>query len=189
MRLQPEHFDAQLTLGRALFGVGEPAAAVMAFRAALKAKPDDARALFFLATALESAGDSAAALKTYQDLVARNPQAAQGYLGLGVLLLKCDGKTDKGIQELRIAVTIDPNLYEAQVTLGRALLQRNRADEAVQHLRRAADLAPTNPEPHYQLALAYRRLGLKDKAMEETAIVKRIHEARRGTRAQITNAP
>ena len=189
MLLQPEHFDAQLTLGRALFGVGEPAAAVTAFRAALKAKPDDARALFFLATALESAGDSAAALKTYQDLVARNPQAAQGYLGLGVLLLKRDGKTDKGIQELRIAVGIDPNLYEAQVTLGRALLQRNRADEAVQYLRRAADLAPTNPEPHYQLALAYRRLGLKDKAMEETAIVKRIHEARRGTRAQITNAP
>ncbi len=187
--LQPEHFDAQLTLGRAQFGVGEPAAAVTAFRAALKAKPDDARALFFLATALESAGDSAAALKTYQDLVAKNPQAAQGYLGLGVLLLKRDGKSDKGIQELRIAVSIDPSLYEAHVTLGRALLQRNRADEAVPHLRRAADLAPTNPEPHYQLALAYRRLGLKDKAMEETAIVKRIHEARRGTRAQITNAP
>lgn len=187
--LHPEHFDAQLTLGRALFGVGEPAAAVTAFRAALKAKPDDTRALFFLATALESAGDSASALKTYQDLVAKNPQAAQGYLGLGVLLLKRDGKSDKGIQELRIAVGIDPSLYEAHVTLGRALLQRNRADEALQHLRSAADLAPTNPEPHYQLALAYRRLGLKDKAMEETAIVKRIHEARRGTRAQVTNAP
>ena len=52
------------------------------------------------------------------------------------------------------------------------------------YLRRAAELAPGNPEPHYQLALAYRRLGLKDKASEETAIVKRIHESRRGSRAQ-----
>ena len=46
--------------------------------------------------------------------------------------------------------------------------------------KRAAELAPTNPEPHYQLALAYRRLGLNDKAVAETAIVKRIHETRRG---------
>jgi Flp pilus assembly protein TadD len=57
----------------------------------------------------------------------------------------------------------------------------------VTYLRRAAELAPTNPEPHYQLALAYRRLGMKDKALEETAIVKRIHETRRGTSAQNNN--
>ena len=186
--VEPEHFDAQFTLGRALFGVGEPAAAIVAFRAAVKIKPDDGRALFFLATALESAGDYAGALKAYQDLVARKPNAAEGYLGLGGLLLKRDGKTDKGIQELRIAVSLDPNLYEAQVTLGRALLIRNRAEESVQYLQRAAALAPTNPEPHYQLALAYRRLGLKEKANEESAIVKRIHESRRGTRDQNNEA-
>ncbi len=182
--LDKDHFDAQFTLGRALFSVGEPAVAVVAFRAALKIKPDDGRALFFLATALESAGDSAGALNAYQNLVAKKPEAAEGYLGLGVLLLKRDGKTEKGIQELKIAVSIDPNLYEAQVNLGRALLLRNRAAESVPHLRRAAELAPTNPEPHYQLALAYRRLGMKAKALEETAIVKQIHEARRGTSAQ-----
>ena len=187
--IEPGHFDAQFTLGRALFGVGEPSAAAAAFREAVKLKPDDRKALFFLATALESAGDFAGAQKAYQDLVLKKPEAAEGYLGLGVLLLKRDGKSDKGIQDLRIAVNIDPNLYEAQVSLGRALLLRNRAEESVQYLQRAAALAPTNPEPHYQLALAYRRLGLKDKASEETAIVKRIHESRRGTRAQNNDAP
>ena len=54
--LAPENFDAQFTLGRALYGVGDSAAAARAFRAALKLRPDDARALFFLATALEGAG-------------------------------------------------------------------------------------------------------------------------------------
>jgi tetratricopeptide (TPR) repeat protein len=183
--LAPEHFDAQFTLGRALYSVGDSAAAVKAFRAALKLKPDDAKALFFLATTLEGAGDSEAAFSAYRDLARRQPRAAEGHLGLGVLLIKRGGaEVEKGIEELRTAVRIDPKLYEAQVTLGRALLMQKLTEESVEHLRRAAELAPGNPEPHYQLALAYRRMGLNDKAVEETAIVKRIHESRRGEGAQ-----
>jgi tetratricopeptide (TPR) repeat protein len=183
--LAPEHFDAQFTLGRALYSVGDSASAVKAFRAALKLKPDDARALFFLATALENTGDTEAALSAYRDLAARHPQAAEGHLGSGVLLIKRGGEdTEKGIQELRLAVRIDPDLYEAQVTLGRVLLMRKLVEESIEHLQRAAQLAPANPEPHYQLALAYRRLGQNDKATEETAIVKRIHATRRGDGAQ-----
>lgn len=186
--LVPEHFDAQFTLGRALYSVGDSLGAVNAFRVALKLKPDDARALFFLATTLENTGDADAALNAYRELVRRQPRAAEGHLGLGVLLIKRGGvDAEKGIEELRTAVRIDPNQYEAQVTLGRALLVRKLARDSIEHLRRAAELAPTNPEPHYQLALAYRRLGLNDKAVEETAIVKRIHETRRGEGARTNN--
>jgi tetratricopeptide (TPR) repeat protein len=187
--LAPGHFDAQFILGRASYGVGDSATAVGAFRAALKLKPDDARSLFFLATALESAGNTDAALDAYRDLIRLQPQAAEGHLGLGVLLTKRGGvDARKGIEELRTTVRIDPNQYEAQVTLGRALLTEKLATESVEHLKRAAELAPNNPEPHYQLALAYRRLGLNDKAAAETAIVKRIHEARRGDGTQNNTA-
>jgi hypothetical protein len=54
----------------------------------------------------------------------------------------------------------------------------------VEHLVRAVELVPGNPEPHYQLSLAYRRLGLTEKAEQEAAAVRRIHEARRGTNIQ-----
>lgn len=186
--LSPEHFDAQFTLGRALYGVGDSDGSVKAFRAALKLRPADARALFFLATALEAAGEVDEALTAYRELVRRQPDAAEGHLGLGVLLIKRGGgETEKGIEELRTAVRLDPNQYEAQVTLGRALLMQKLPAESVEHLRRAAELAPANPEPHYQLALAYRRLGQNDKAVEETAIVKRIHESRRGEATQTSN--
>lgn len=179
--LAPEHFDAQFTLGRALYGAGDTAGAAQAFRAALKLRPDDARALFFLATALEGAGDTDAALAAYRDLSRQHPQAAEGHLGLGVLLIKRGGaEVEKGIEELRVAVRIDPTQYEAQVTLGRALLNQKLTVEAIDHLKRAAELAPGNPEPHYQLALAYRRVGQNDKAVAETAIVKQIHGSRRG---------
>lgn len=179
--LAPANFDAQFTLGRARYSLGDSAAAVKAFRAALALKPNDARALFFLATALERAGNSDAALNAYRHLIDRQPQAAEGHLGLGVLLIKRGGtQSEQGIQELKNAVRIDPDLYEAQVTLGRALLTRKLPGESVGYLERAAELAPNNPEPHYQLALAYRRLGLNAKAAAESDIVKRIHDRRRG---------
>jgi tetratricopeptide (TPR) repeat protein len=178
--LAPDNFDARLTHGRALYGAGDDLAAARAFRAAAALRPGDPRPLFFLASSLERAGDGAGALAAYRELAAAQPRAPEGHLGLGALLVKRGGaEAEEGIRSLLRAVEIDPELYEARVTLGRALVARGRAAEAIEHLRRAAALAPGNPEPHYQLSLAYRRLGRKDEAAAESALVKRIHESRR----------
>ncbi|HEY6231172.1 MAG TPA: tetratricopeptide repeat protein [Pyrinomonadaceae bacterium] len=187
--LEPNHYDAQFTLGRALYTVGDSAGAAKAFAAALRIKPDDARALFFLATTLEAAGETEAAARYYSELARRHPHAAEGHLGLGVMLVKRGGAdVGRGIEELRTAIRLDPNQYEAQVNLGRALLTQKLPAESIVHFQRAAELWPGNPEPHYQLAIAYRRLGLADKATEQTAIVKRIHEARRVEGPQNNNS-
>lgn len=181
VRTSPEHFDAQFTYGRALFSVGDTAQAARVFRRAVTLKPSDTQALFFLGTTLEKIGDVEGALKTYRQIIANTPQAAAGHLGIGTLLVRRTGaEGEEGVKELERALAIDGNLYEARVALGRALLARGRLTEAVDHLVRAAELVPGNPEPHYQLSLAYRRLGLTDKAEQETAAVRRIHEARRG---------
>lgn len=184
-RLAPEHFDAQFSLGRALYSAGADAGAVRAFRAAVALRPSDARARFFLATALERAGDADGALAAYRDLVASQPRVAEGHLGLGVLLVKRGGAaTEEGLKDLERALALKPDLYEARVTLGRALVAGGRPAEAIEHLRRAAELAPGNPEPHYQLSLAYRRMGRSEDAAAESAIVKRIHESHRATGAR-----
>ena len=182
VQLSPEHFDAQFALGRALYGAGDFAGAVRAFRAAVRLQPENLKASFFLATALERSGDAGGALAAYRELVARWPGAHEGHTGLGVLLVKRGGAgVEEGMKALARALEINPDLYEARVTLGRVLVARGRAAEAVEHLKRAAALAPGNPEPHYQLSLAYRRLGRAQEAAAESAIVKRIHESRRGT--------
>ncbi|HYJ89355.1 MAG TPA: tetratricopeptide repeat protein [Pyrinomonadaceae bacterium] len=185
VKVSPEHFDAQFTYGRALFSVGDTAEAAKVFRRAVTLKPSDTQALFFLGTTLEKTGDVAGAIKTYRQIIANTPQAAEGHLGVGILLVRRSGSDgEEGIRELERALAIDGSLYEARVALGRALLTRGRLAESVDHLVRAAELMPGNPEPHYQLSLAYRRLGLTDKAEQETAAVRRIHEARRGTTIQ-----
>jgi len=185
VKTSPEHFDAQFTYGRALFSVGDTAQAAKVFRRAVTLKPSDTQALFFLGTTLEKIGDVEGALKTYRQIIANSPQAAEGHLGIGTLLVRRRGPDGaEGVRELERALAIDGNLYEARVALGRALLARGRLAESVEHLVRAAELAPGNPEPHYQLSLAYRRLGLTEKAEQETAAVRRIHEARRDTKIQ-----
>jgi Flp pilus assembly protein TadD len=190
--LAPDHFDAQLALGRARFGAGDDAGAVRAFRAAVALDPANPSPRFFLATALEHSGDGNSALAAYRELVARHPNVLEGHLGLGVLLVKTGGNgVEEGVAELQRALQINPSSYEARVTLGRTLVARGRAAESVEHLRRAAELAPGNPEPHYQLSLAYRRLGRMADAAAESAVVKSIHESRRlgGARAQSPTTP
>ena len=180
--LAPDSFDAQFALGRALFGNGDLAGAARAFQSAISLRPADLKARFFLATTLERSGDDAAALTAYRELIAKEPRSAEGHLGLGVLLVKRGGDSQaEGISELERCIELDPNNYEARITLGRVLVGKGRAADAIAHLRVAANLAPSNPEPHYQLSLAYRKLGRKEEAEAESAVVKRIHESRRGS--------
>ncbi|MEJ7861354.1 MAG: tetratricopeptide repeat protein [Pyrinomonadaceae bacterium] len=180
--LVPAHFDANLSLGRAFFGNGDLTASIASFRAALKQQPQDVKANFFLASALERNGDTADALNIYRELIKNAPKLAEGYLGLGVLLVKTDGaNSSEGLENLQQAVKINPNLYEAQVTLGKILLQQNKTEEALIYLRKAVELLPGNPEPHYQLLQAFRKLGRKADADAEQAIIKKIHENHRGS--------
>jgi Flp pilus assembly protein TadD len=181
VEIAPGNFDAQLALGRALYGAGDPPGAARAFRAAVALRPTDTETRFFLCTALEKAGDDVGALAAYRELIAVAPNVAKGHLGLGVLLVKQGGAAENGgIRELQKALALDDKLYEGHVTLGRALIRARRETESIEHLKRAAELAPDNPEPHYQLAIAYRRLGRREEADIESAIVERIHQSRRG---------
>ena len=180
--LVPTHFDANLSLGRAFFGNGDLAASIAAFRTALKQQPQNVKANFFLASALERSGDTADALNIYRKLIKIAPNLAEGYLGLGVLLAKTDGaNSSEGLESLQQAAKINPNLYEAQITLGKILLRQNKTEEALIHLQKAVELLPRNPEPHYQLLQAFRKLGRKSDADAEQAIIKKIHENHRGS--------
>src|SRR5436305_77523 len=83
--------------------------------------------------------DDAGALAAYRELVARAPNVADGHLGLGVLLVKLGGdKLTEGVRELERAIALNPDAYEARVTLGRTLIQQGQPAAAIEHLRRAA---------------------------------------------------
>ncbi|NNE98190.1 MAG: tetratricopeptide repeat protein, partial [Pyrinomonadaceae bacterium] len=67
------------------------------------------------------------------------------------------------------------------ITLGKTFVRLKKYEESLPHLKKAIELAPKNPEPHYQIAIAYRRLGRISEAKRENEIVKRIHRDRRNS--------
>lgn len=180
VKLSDNHFDASLTLARTYYGQGNTEKAVEYFKRAVKIQPANIQAKFFLATALERIGNDREALQEYRAILKIAPENANGNLGLGVLLIKLEGNASaEGLKALQKAVAINENLYEAQITLGKALLRSNLLEQAIVHLKKATEINPLIPEPHYQLALAYRKLGKKKEAENQMQIVKRIHETRR----------
>ncbi|PKU25969.1 tetratricopeptide repeat protein [Telmatospirillum siberiense] len=59
----------------------------------------------------------------------------------------------------------NPTHPEANLHLGRLLVRRGSAEEGTVFLERAADAAPSSPEPHMHLGSAYQALGQPDRAM------------------------
>ncbi len=186
LEIAPAHFDAIFTMARALFGQGDLKGSAGYFEKAVALQPLNTNARFFYGTVLERLDDSKGALVQYKKILEINSSDIRGNLGLGVLLLKEDGGSSKeGIEALRRVISNDGNNYEARVTLGKVLVQKNDFEEAIEHLRIAAEMAPNNPEPHFQLSIAYRRLGKFEESKREAQRVKMIHEKRR----KISNEP
>lgn len=186
VNLRPENFDAMFSLGRAYAGNGDLKSAVTAFRKASAIRSWDLRPKFLLATSLENLGETEEALLVYRAIVKSNPDSVEGNLGLGVLLVKTEGDdSNDGLASLRKVLEIEPKTYEARLALGKALSRRKKYEEAIGHLKVAASVRPDNPEPFYQLAIAYGRLGMKTEADEANKRVREIHAARRGDGKQM----
>lgn len=73
--------------------------------------------------------------------------------------LAADGKEDEALAEYRKALELDDKLYAAWNNMGQLLMgQKNYAD-AVAAFQIAANIEPTDPRPHYNIGLAYQRVG------------------------------
>ena len=180
--LSPENFDVNFGLARAVFGNSDYKRAEVFFAKASALRPNDKRVKFFHATTLEKLGKNEIALSMYRKMITDDPNDLNANLGLGVLLSKMDGENSiEASKALQKVVRRNPNHYEAQVTLGKNLIKQKNFKEAIVHLEKAASLKPENPEPLYQLVIAYRRAGMAEKSKNAAKRVKEIHGNRRGT--------
>jgi len=97
------------------------------------------------------------AIRTYQQVLEREPNHAPAHINLGTLYYN---RQDFGACErhYRQAVAADPRYALAYFDLGNVLDETGRIAEAVNAYKTAIRLAPTYADAHYNLALAYQRL-------------------------------
>jgi tetratricopeptide (TPR) repeat protein len=133
---------------------GEPALALAAFEAALRALPDDPETVFNVAMALIDLGDKPAAEERLRKAIALDPEYREPRFNLALMLAERN-EMDEAERHFRRATEIDPDDLDARTRWGDALARLGRTDEAIEVL--TAVLAVDAALPAAQLALGAAR--------------------------------
>lgn len=76
------------------------------------------------------------------------------------------GRTDEAVVHFQRSLQESTNLYSVWNSLGLIAMEREEYQDAAQMFLAAANLAPTNPTPYYNVGLVYDRAGHSQRALE-----------------------
>jgi tetratricopeptide (TPR) repeat protein len=191
LEIQPDHLEALRHVVLARMRSGDAAKAVLAARQLYSIRPEDPDALSLLGAALANRQEWHDARPIMEKLVSVRDDASSRVM-LGMTLMN-DGDIEGASRQIEYALRQNPNELEARYYKG--VIARQHGDlpgaikemEAVvsanpQHALAQAELGalavrPDVPESHYQLGLAYGRLGFQDKARAQMAEFQRLRNA------------
>jgi tetratricopeptide (TPR) repeat protein len=74
------------------------------------------------------------------------------------------------------ALELKPDIAEALTVRGRSLLSLHKLQDAVKDFKKAISLDSDNAAIHFQLARAYRQLGMMEEAQNENAVYERLDQ-------------
>jgi Flp pilus assembly protein TadD len=159
----PECAICRNNLGALYVRLGDPAAALPHFAAALALRPDRVEVHGNLGLALARLGRWPEAIVEYERVLARRPDAVDVRQHLASALWET-GRPDEAIAQLRQALAVAPDDSALRANLGFALIRAGRPLEAAEHLGHAVALRPLAPVPRLGLVQAYLAAGRADLA-------------------------
>ena len=137
---------------------------------------DDARARVMLGMVLVNDGDIDGASLQIDHALQEDPNETEAHYYKGVIARQ-HGDVQVAIREMEAVVAADPQHVSAQAELGTLSLQIGNLDAARKALEQAVSVNPNVPENHYQLAIAYSRSGLTDKAQIQMEEFRKLRSA------------
>ena len=149
----PNHAGARRNLIRALLAARDHDAVLAETTLALAGAPESAELRFLHGTALNGLSRPLEARAALTTSVGLNPNRAPAWLNLGNACVDLDD-LDAAEAHCRHALTLDPGLVEARVSLGFILTSRQRPREAIAELEQAIRTDPANVHAHWNLATA-----------------------------------
>lgn len=130
--------------------------------------PDRFDAYMPLAQAYKSLGELELSVRTLQKLSELQPHYPMIHIMLAQALLEAAPSNQlAALVELAKAEKVSPTDAEIYYLRGKLLVSMAKFQEAVTALQRAVELRPNSASSHYQLGLAYQRLGKTEAAQEE----------------------
>jgi Flp pilus assembly protein TadD len=182
--MQPEDPDAVYLLGAALANHAEWHEARPVLEKLVSVR-DDATAHVMLGMTLMNDGDIEGASLQIERALQKDPNEAEAHYYKGVIARE-HGDLPGAIKEMEIVVNTNPQHVLAQGELGTLSLQMGDLNRARQAFEQAVSISPNAPENHYQLGLAYSRLGLRDKAQVQMAEFQKLRTAADKAKLNVT---
>lgn len=158
LRERTEDVRAMIYLAGAYQATGQPAEAVELFERALSLSPGNPEVHGLYGRTLYELGriDEARTHLLRATELGSTDSDVHRVLGLTQMAA---GQVEAGRDELERAVKSDPSSVAARIELATKLIDDGRAEEALEHARRAADLAVAGDLPEYEKVAAFWLLG------------------------------
>ncbi len=154
--------------GIGLLDAQQYAASVHAFERVVEMRPDYADGYTNIAIAEIQWEKYADALPSLRKALALAPDNARA-LYYQALIERNEGEVDQAIVDLQKVAQQFPRSRDAHRELGFSFYQQHRYPEARAEYEIVQTIDPDDLAAHYNLAILYRRLGLKDQASKQAA--------------------
>ena len=157
--LDPEHLQANVSIGDAWLMLGDTDEALPYYVRAGKLRPEYAPALDGTARVAEALSDQDKAIALYGRALASDKGFAPAYMHLGDLYLRA-GRLDDAVSLLVEAVSVRPDFGPGLDRLASAYSRLGFTNEAVATIRKAIELEPKNPEHRVTLGNVLLGMGV-----------------------------
>ena len=137
-------------------------------------------------TALMALSQYEEAERQMREEIKISPNSDLPYLRLASMALK-KHQPAEALTLAQRAVQLAASSAEAHYLFGRASLELGKEEDSIRELEMASRLEPESPEVHFNLAKAYARAKLADKAEQERATFVRLNALAEQRRSQSVN--
>jgi predicted Zn-dependent protease len=178
LRHLPKSYPLLLQRGYLLLSQGQYREAESDYRSAIQTQAASDSARIGLAFVLLQSQRQSEAANLLQGVIQSSPSNFFAHYLLGELRIR-EGLDDEALMHLEKAGALQPGFAAVHTNLGRLYLKKNDLSSAIRELEAGIRFDPEDTTAYYQLSIAYRKMGEKQKAQTALAQVRRLNEEER----------
>jgi tetratricopeptide (TPR) repeat protein len=165
--IDPDSMLAHEVSGEMMEDMKNYQGALVEYKKATAVAPNDAGTHYHLGNLYWKLSQWDDALQQLGTVLKNDPWNCQAWAQTGNILVDQKAQPEQGLADLNKALDLCPDLAQAHVDRGDALVKLGRNREAIQDLETAARENPGDPMPHFYLARSFKALGDSSRAKAE----------------------
>ena len=174
----PKSYPLHLLRGYLRLSHGHYGDAELDYRKAMEIQPKSASAKIGLAFLYLHGERHEDAIALLQQVTQAHPSNFFAHYLMGELRIR-EGREEEAMKHLKRAAALQPAYSRTRTNLGKLYLKKKDPRSAIPEFEAAIKLDPDDITAYYQVSIAYRKTGQKEKTREAMAQVKRLNKEKR----------